>query len=43
MPVPLFDTDTPLAPLREAVHARVAEVLDRGTYTLGDEMQAFER
>ena len=43
MPVPLFDTDTPLAPLREAVHARVAEVLDRGTYILGDEVQAFER
>jgi len=43
MPVPLFDTDTPLAPLHDAIRSRIAEVLDRGTYILGSEVQAFER
>jgi len=43
MPVPLFDTNTPLAPLRSAIRSRIAEVLDRGTYILGGEVQAFER
>ena len=43
MAVPLFDTDTPLAPLRDAVLARMSEVVQRGTYILGPEVQAFER
>jgi dTDP-4-amino-4,6-dideoxygalactose transaminase len=42
MPVPLFDTKTPLAPLREALHAKAAEVLDAGRYILGPEVTAFE-
>jgi len=42
MPVPLFDTKTPLAPLREALHAKAAEVLDAGRYILGPEVDAFE-
>ena len=43
MAVPLFDTRTPLAPLREALHAKLAEVLDAGLYILGPEVAAFER
>jgi dTDP-4-amino-4,6-dideoxygalactose transaminase len=43
MTVPLFDTDTPLAPLREAIQERIREVLERRTYILGPEVQAFER
>ena len=42
MAVPLFDTRTPLAPLREALHAKAAEVLDAGSYILGPEVDAFE-
>jgi dTDP-4-amino-4,6-dideoxygalactose transaminase len=42
MPVPLFDTDTPLEPLRTRVHERVAAVLDAGRYILGPEVEAFE-
>src|SRR5215217_4767935 len=42
MAVPLFDTKTPLAPLREALHAKAAEVLDAGRYILGPEVAAFE-
>jgi dTDP-4-amino-4,6-dideoxygalactose transaminase len=42
MPVPLFDTKPPLAPLREALHAKAAEVLDAGRYILGPEVTAFE-
>ena len=34
MPVPLFDTSTPLAPLRDQLHAKLAEVLDAGRYIL---------
>jgi dTDP-4-amino-4,6-dideoxygalactose transaminase len=40
--ISLFDTGTPLAPLREAIAARISEVLDRGSYILGPEVQAFE-
>jgi len=37
MAVPLFDTSTPLAPLRDALHSRLAEVLDAGrTHTVPD-------
>src|SRR5215211_2097461 len=43
MAVPLFDTRTPLAPLRDALHAKSADVIDAGRYILGPEVQAFER
>ena len=43
MAVPLFDTSTPLAPLRERLHAKALEVLDGGRYILGPEVTAFER
>ncbi len=43
MAVPLFDTDTPLAPLRASILAKVAEVIERGVYILGAEVEAFER
>ena len=42
MAVPLFDTKTPLAPLRAELDARIGEVLDRGTFILGPEVRAFE-
>ncbi|MGI8903812.1 MAG: DegT/DnrJ/EryC1/StrS family aminotransferase [Solirubrobacteraceae bacterium] len=42
MAVPLFDTETPLAPLRAAILARIGEVVVRGTYILGAEVEAFE-
>src|SRR5205807_5525759 len=41
--VPLFDTETPLAPLREAVLERIASVVRQGRYVLGPEVEAFER
>jgi len=43
MAVPLFDTRTPLAPLRAALNAKAAEVLDAGSYILGPEVAGFER
>ncbi len=43
MAVPLFDTRTQLEPLREALHAKAAEVLDAGRYILGPEVSEFER
>jgi dTDP-4-amino-4,6-dideoxygalactose transaminase len=43
VPVPLFDTVTPVAPLRAQLDARIAAVLDRGVYVLGPEVEAFER
>ena len=42
MAVPLFDTKTPLAPLRPQIDAKIAEVVDRGTFILGPEVAAFE-
>jgi dTDP-4-amino-4,6-dideoxygalactose transaminase len=42
MPVPLFDTSTPLAPLRERLHAKLIELADAGRYILGPEVAAFE-
>jgi dTDP-3-amino-3,4,6-trideoxy-alpha-D-glucose transaminase len=42
VPVALFDTARPLAPLREELRAAVARVLDGGRYILGPEVQAFE-
>ncbi len=43
MAVPLFDTSSPLAPLRDQLHAAVARVLDSGSYILGPEVSAFEQ
>ena len=43
MPVPLFDTKTPLAPLREELLARMEEVVDDGRYILGPNVGAFEQ
>jgi dTDP-4-amino-4,6-dideoxygalactose transaminase len=42
MTIPLFDTATPLEPLRERISARVADVLEHGRFILGPEVQAFE-
>src|ERR1039458_9721693 len=42
MAVALFDTATPLAPLREAILAKIAEVVTGGRFVLGPEVQAFE-
>src|SRR3954470_20371847 len=42
MAVPLFDTSTPLAPLRERLHAKLGELLDAGRYILGPEVAGFE-
>jgi dTDP-4-amino-4,6-dideoxygalactose transaminase len=43
MPVPLFDTQTCLDPLRGELDAAVKRVLDEGRYILGPEVAAFER
>ena len=43
MVLPLFNTDAPLAPLREAVVDRIAGVVRRGSFILGPEVRAFER
>src|ERR687894_1087647 len=43
MAVPLFDTKTPLAPLRAEIDAKIAEVVDRGAFILGPEVTAFEQ
>ena len=43
MAVPLFDTKTPVAPLRAEIDARIAGVLDGGRFILGPEVEAFER
>jgi dTDP-4-amino-4,6-dideoxygalactose transaminase len=43
VPVPLFDTATPLEGLRERLRAKAIEVLDAGRYILGPEVEAFER
>jgi dTDP-4-amino-4,6-dideoxygalactose transaminase len=40
--VPLFDTATPLEPLRQALRDRAVAVLDSGRYILGPEVEAFE-
>src|SRR5688572_19364319 len=42
MAVSLFDTATPLVPLRDELHARALAVLDSGTYILGPEVAGFE-
>jgi dTDP-4-amino-4,6-dideoxygalactose transaminase len=43
MAVPLFDTNTPLAPLRERITAKVSQVIADGTFILGPEVRAFEQ
>jgi dTDP-4-amino-4,6-dideoxygalactose transaminase len=43
VPIPLFDVETPLAPLRENILTRIAEVVTRGHFILGPEVEAFER
>jgi dTDP-4-amino-4,6-dideoxygalactose transaminase len=43
MPVPLFDTSTPRAPLGSELRAAIERVLDSERYILGPEVQEFER
>jgi dTDP-4-amino-4,6-dideoxygalactose transaminase len=43
MAVPLFDTRSPIAPLRAELDAAIASVLDGGAFVLGPEVAAFER
>jgi dTDP-4-amino-4,6-dideoxygalactose transaminase len=43
VPVPLLDTSSALAPLREDLGRAAAGVLDRGAFILGPEVEAFER
>ncbi len=43
MAIPLFDTTTPQAPLQDEIRDRVAEVIARGAFILGPEVEAFER
>ncbi len=42
MPIPLFDTSSALAPLREEIQAAVDGVLESGRYILGPQVAAFE-
>jgi dTDP-3-amino-3,4,6-trideoxy-alpha-D-glucose transaminase len=42
MTIPLFDTNTPLEPLRGALHDRLEAVLANRRYVLGPEVAAFE-
>jgi dTDP-4-amino-4,6-dideoxygalactose transaminase len=42
MTIALFDTATALAPLREAIMSKIAEVVAGGRFVLGPEVQAFE-
>ena len=42
MAVPLFDTATPMAPLRGEIDAAIARVVDSGRFILGPEVAAFE-
>jgi dTDP-3-amino-3,4,6-trideoxy-alpha-D-glucose transaminase len=43
MPVPLFDTKTPLVPLRAQILEQITEVVDSSHYILGPNVEAFER
>ena len=42
MAIPLFDTETPLAPLRPRIVEKVTEGINAGRYVLGPEVRAFE-
>ena len=41
--IQLFDTSTPLAPLRDTINERIAAVLDDGRFILGPEVGTFEQ
>ena len=43
MPVPLFDTDSTLRPLREEFLASIAGVIDSSRFILGENVAAFEQ
>ncbi len=43
MQVPLFDTSSPVSPLRGGIDAAIARVLDAERYILGTEVTAFEQ
>ena len=43
MAVPLFDTTTPLAPLRGEIDAAIGGVIDDGRFILGPNVTAFEQ
>jgi dTDP-4-amino-4,6-dideoxygalactose transaminase len=43
MPVPLFDTHTPLAPLRDELLAAIGGVVEDSRFILGPNVAAFER
>lgn len=43
MPVPLFDTDTPIAPLRAQILSRIHAVVESSRFILGPEVAAFEQ
>ena len=43
MPVPLFDTQAPLAPLRDELRRAIEGVVEGGRFILGPEVEAFER
>jgi dTDP-4-amino-4,6-dideoxygalactose transaminase len=43
VPIPLFDTRTPLSPLRDEILARITGVVDGSRFILGPEVQAFEQ
>jgi dTDP-4-amino-4,6-dideoxygalactose transaminase len=42
MSIPLFDTETPLAPLRQTLLERLDAVIAAGRFVLGPEVQTFE-
>jgi dTDP-4-amino-4,6-dideoxygalactose transaminase len=41
--ISLFDTETPLQALRDQILDRIAQVVERGVYVLGPEVDAFEK
>jgi dTDP-4-amino-4,6-dideoxygalactose transaminase len=43
MSIPLFDTETPLAPLKATIIERVTAVIEGGRFILGPEVGAFEQ
>src|SRR6201997_4352915 len=43
MTIPLFDTSTPMLPLRDELRAAIERVLESGRFILGPEVEAFER
>ena len=43
IPVPLFDTSTPLAPLRHAIEEAIIRGVDSQRFILGPEVRGFEQ